>query len=498
MQLVFALVPWWPPLTWCAEFDQSSRVIVRHGNGLETAHSWFCEGVWDGNFEDGAFAASDNFFGSGGVIKEENEVIFVSSSAPMERLHHITTGSKHLISNSLACLMAQAHADIDPAYATFEEESFNITKGIYVYAQTLQTTRGLITMTICRNLCYKGGSLYQIDKEFPKRRFETFSTYESFLRKSLKQISANMKSPARKITYSFYSGISSGYDSPMVCALAKEAGLTEAFSFTKARGNLDHDDGSAIGEQLGVSVKRIDRYSWKAKLYPEVPFIVAVGKESGVELAGVENLQRTVYLSGMFGDEIWGVLTPPESISKFKRKEHTGLDLSEFRLWNGFIHVPVPYLGYYGFNDILSITKSQEMKPWDVSNTPYEHYSRPIPRRVLEEAGVPRRGFAHEKRAATYGDFETNWTKRSLTEIYAFNRVHGLPHPSLLGRVFFVLVIGLSEALLWLGRQRFKGSSRTREAGKALRKFRSYEFSFNRSFPWALRKAISMYEHPSK
>ena len=190
--------------------------------------------------------------------------------------------------------------------------------------------------------------------------------------------------------------------------------------------------------------------------------------------------------------------------------------------------MPVPYVGYMGMEDILRISKSNEMKPWDVSNTPYEHYSRPIPRRILEERGVPRRAFAFEKKAGTYGDFETNLTKDTLNEIYAFNRAitrrlgktisvgerrgavgwfgwrsaplparvlatKKLRPPSLWDRALFATVIALSQPLLWLGRKSFRGSWRIKRVGEYLHQFRSYEFSFNRCFPWALTRAMAAY-----
>jgi hypothetical protein len=522
----------WPPLGWCARLDSTEqRVLIVHGRGLEIANNWFCEGVWDGPFEGGAFKNSDCFFGSGGIAQGD-QLTFVSSCAPMDRLYHIDIGTCQLISNSLPCILAQAQAVIDAAYGTFDQESFAITEGIDSYSQTLQTSKGAVTLTICRNLTYSSGTILQVDKDLPKRLFSCFAAYESFLRATLKNIAKNMQSPARRHQLSFVSGISTGYDSPAICALARDAGLKDVFTFTKARGNVD-DDGSTIAGHLGLRVHPIDRFRWKKLRGPEIPFIAAVGFASGVELSAVESLlHQRVYMSGSFGDEMWGLDTEPEKIRRYRRKEHTGLDLTEFRLWKHFIHMPVPYIGYMGMEDILRISKSAEMKFWDVSTTPYEHYSRPIPRRILEGAGVPRHAFAFEKRAATYGDFETNLTRGTLSDVYAFNRalsrsrrkrnmvgkrrstvgwfgwrsaplrtrlptVKMLRAPSLLDRIFFAGVIALSQPLLWLGRKSFRGSWRIKHVGIYLQQYRSYEFSFNHCFPWALMRAIAVYKEDS-
>ena len=286
MQFDFIGMPSWPSLGWCARIDgEERRASVRHGPGIETASAWFCEGVWDAPFEDGAFGHSDCFFGSGGIAQGDG-LTFISSCAPMDRLYHIGIGTSHFVSNSLACLLAQVQAGIDPAYGTFDDESFTVTKGTDSYSQTLQTDKGLVTMTICRNLECTNGGIGQVEKGLPKRRFANFAAYESFLRSTLAKIAKNMQSPARRHRLSFVSGISTGYNSPAICALARDAGLSEAFTFTKARGNVD-DDGSAIAEYLGIQVHAIDRFRWKRLSAPEVPFITAVGFASGVELSGV-------------------------------------------------------------------------------------------------------------------------------------------------------------------------------------------------------------------
>ncbi|WP_426527965.1 hypothetical protein [Bradyrhizobium sp. McL0615] len=524
MKMQFSSIPAWPPLAWCAELDGNDRRLsVRHGHGVETGATWFCEGVWDRPFGDTSFADSDCFFGSGAVLLGK-QLSFISSCAPMDRLYHAQVEDTWWVSNSLACLMAQMSAECDSCYATFEEESFKITYGIDDYAQTLKTTKGMVVMTICRNLRFENDNICQVEKNHPRRSFREFEEYIALLESSLKAIAENGQSSARERKYSMLSGISTGYDSPMICALAKRAGLKEAFTFSRARGGAD-DDGSEIGQHLGLTVHKVDRYAWKKCSFPEVPFVAAVGFASGVELAGVgELLHQKLYLSGCFGDEIWGVGSSAEKIENYKRKEHTGLDISEFRLWAGFLHIPVPYIGYSGLRDILRISKSHEMKEWDVSNTPYEHYSRPIPRRVVEEAGVPRKAFATEKKAATYGDFETNLTKTTLREVYAFNQEHcgrtlvqkypeKVPFggwgartgtkwrrpfaPSLWDHLIFSVVTFVSLALVQIGSKSFRGSGRVRTIGQYVQGLRSYEFSFNQSFPWALRAAMQRYSSDS-
>src|SRR6185436_12194304 len=77
------------------------------------------------------------------------------------------------------------------------------------------------------------------------------------------------------------------------------------------------------------------------------------------------------------------------------------LALTEYRLWAGFINCAVPFWGVRQIRDIHAISNSEELRPWDVGG----HYSRPICRRIAEEAGIPRHAFGMRKRAVTVNPF---------------------------------------------------------------------------------------------
>ena len=67
--------------------------------------------------------------------------------------------------------------------------------------------------------------------------------------------------------------------------------------------------------------------------------------------------------------------------------------MAEWRLVVGLIHLPLPYIGARRKPDIVEITESSEMDPWRLGT----EYDRPIPRRIAEEAGVPRQLFGQSK-----------------------------------------------------------------------------------------------------
>jgi hypothetical protein len=61
----------------------------------------------------------------------------------------------------------------------------------------------------------------------------------------------------------------------------------------------------------------------------------------------------------------------------------------------------VPFWGFRQIKEVIAINHTAEMKPWDVPGD----YSRPICRRICEEAGVPREAFGISKRAITVNPF---------------------------------------------------------------------------------------------
>ena len=108
-----------------------------------------------------------------------------------------------------------------------------------------------------------------------------------------------------------------------------------------------------------------------------------------------------------------------------QQKLPSGTGLTEFRLRVGFVHVPVPYLGCTNHKSIHQISTSTEMQPWSVGT----RYDKPIPRRLIEEAGVSRGMFGTRKKAVAIvaevdGGFERVMTKESFADFSSFLREH--------------------------------------------------------------------------
>src|SRR5919202_6681692 len=119
MKLKYTQIDTWPPLAWLAKCSISQPTVdVFHGGRVETSEEWFCEAIWDSNYEAGDFDQTDIVFGSGGRLRGEC-VTFVSAGTTVDRLQSLQTQENLWISNSLACLLATINGTLDPYYAEY-------------------------------------------------------------------------------------------------------------------------------------------------------------------------------------------------------------------------------------------------------------------------------------------------------------------------------------------------------------------------------------------
>jgi hypothetical protein len=409
----FRILNRWPSLAWLAICRKSNAAVeVLHGAGVEVDANWFCEAIWAGTFADGNFDELDLVFGSGGRARSDC-VTFVSSGTTVDRLHSLALQDGAVISNSLACLLWYCHGKVDPNCTTHIRDFDSVLHGIAGYKPTLATSAGPIRLTFFDNLRWNGETLELVKKNNPLRDFGNFAKYRQFVDESLGLIAENMTAHSRRTRLSMIGTMSSGYDSATTAALAQRHGLRDAFSFTTARGG-DADSGTRVADALGINLRLIDRDAWRAHRLPEVPFLATQASGGDVFFRGADPyLSNRVLFTGFHGDKVWGT-DLWEGANLLARGDCSGTGLSEYRLSKGFIHVPLPFFAATQSTDIVRISQSHEMDPWRLSNS----YDRPICRRILEEAGVPRDAFGMTKKAVSVifwqpGDFLTYESRKS-------------------------------------------------------------------------------------
>lgn len=504
MRIEYTLMPEWPSLAWLAHCcPGQAAVSVWHGSRVEVSPDWFAEAVWADEYGAAGFDHTDLVFGSGGR-KRDGTVTFVSSGTAVDRLQTMTRGGESWISNSLPCLLAAVAGVPDPTFTGYYALFKSIIRGTHRYQQEIPTSAGVVRLVYFANLEWNGAVLREVEKPVPRRDFSSFEKYTAFLTSTLHRLHENLTAVERRFSYRWLATISSGYDGLATAVLAKPRALDEAISISEARGG-GTDSGETPARMLGLSISLIARDAWRLGIRPEVPFIAADAKGEDVFLSGAEvNLAGRALLTGHYGivwdKEVTGVS------GEFERKDQAGLSLTEYRLWAGFLHCPIPFLGARQARDLVALSHSSEMSPWDVGGA----YNRPIPRRIIEAAGIPRGSFATRKRAGSVllfhrdsflapGSLEDflSWLREQSDEWRKRGQIPPVPVAG--RRTWWQRTVGVVAAGIQMLARAVGYRLRLFDAvGRRLALVANREPLFPYVFPWAMARAKERYEphHP--
>lgn len=392
-----------PRLAWLGVIDTANgRTVAFHGRNVEVGDGFLVEGVWDGPFSEAGFAESPNFFGSG-LRVEGNSVIVVPPRALLDRLIVVAVGDKFVVSNSFTLLLNALEARLLPDHG-YVRETFTILDGVRGYEPRVPLLLDGADHAQQRfffpfRISARGIEVLE-DRAEPT--FDSFAEYRSALSSALDGIVANATDSARRGPFRFRATVSRGYDSPAAAALV--APFTSPVAYTAARSNslmrgrATNDDGSEIASRLALRVEPLGRSmgSFDERFFH-------AGSTTDPELifgSLAEDVQRdarpTVLISGYHGDKVWAIDPGSHYLGDdLKRGDTSGLSLTEARLSAGWVNLPVPFIGARGISSVVRISKSAEMEPWRLGTS----YDRPIPRRIAEEAGIPREAFGERKRA---------------------------------------------------------------------------------------------------
>jgi len=198
--------------------------------------------------------------------------------------------------------------------------------------------------------------------------------------------------------------LSSGYDSTAAAVLARAAGLEKVFSFRSARGGMP-DHGEDIAGRLGLDLTLVDRAAWRQQPLAEVPYLAANALGQDIIFSSARDLLRgRVLVSGFIGDRVWGKESEVREAA-LARENTAGLSFTEHRLGLGCIHLPVPFIGARQMGDLVALSNSPELAAWDLPGD----YSRPICRRIVEDAGVPREVRVEFHKKANRNSIRLEW-----------------------------------------------------------------------------------------
>jgi len=398
-----------PKLAWLASLDlDSNGLMVIHGSAVECHDHWMVEGVWDGEFSLGDFHRCENFFGSG--LRIEGETIhFVPSSALVDRLIYCTHRRNLIVSNSLVLLLAFTGAHLDRSH-DYGKEVKAILKGVKDYEKKFVVEHPEIEsffQVYHENIVVRDGEV-SFESRTRVREIDSFEEYHKLLTDALLRIKNNYESRIRRVGVSAFTTLSSGYDSPAVSTLVRDLGVTTAFSSRKAY-NIDRirgwvtrqgiDDGKPLADVLGLTIIHLDPA--RSSVSEDELYFLAAGSPMALVIFHSmakyieKNCESAVVFTGFHGGTVWNVnLEEKYRSDQIARDVHAGFSLSEVRLKSGFINVAVPFMYARSVQSIVSISLSPEMEPW----RQHKSYDRPIPRRIVEIAGVNRALFGQVKK----------------------------------------------------------------------------------------------------
>lgn len=375
-------------MAWVARIHPP-KVDVRCGELVGVFDEGVYEGTWVGNSGVAAILGSTTTFGSGVLLKGD-DVLVVPPSHLIENVYLARRPGTLLASNSLVGLLSAARMRLDPA-ADYPFLFGQTGDGIFRFS--VPTLDGPIEMILFESLAI---SLDGSTRDVPKPRekpFESFADYRARIKGALESALGNCPAFAPVAT------ISSGYDSATVATLASELGCRHALTIADGkpvRGSDSlSDSGESVAARLGMDIRAYRRLTYMEREdLVEADFLASGMSGEDVVLAAAENEMRNrTLLTGYYGDGVWWLNRPQRPL--MWRLDQTGQSHTEFRLRVGYVHVPLPWFGATEIASISAINHDPMMRPWVLGMD----NDRPIPRRILEEAGIPRGTFADAKRA---------------------------------------------------------------------------------------------------
>lgn len=408
----------WPKLAWVAEWRaDEEKLIVRHGGCAELSNEWIVEGVWDEPFENGDFDKTDIFFGSG-IRYRAGKYIFVPSASMFDRILYLKKKNSVFFSNTLPGILAVTDSALIFEYDNYSFDSVSVTKGINGRVNKIPVRGGFVFSVYYNNLVFEKDTekIYEINKIDKSPNFENFEIYKSYLSDTSNRLGLNADSRIRNHKINLLSGISSGYDSAVAAVVAKAAGCTGTVTISKASSVWGRSDsGAHIAERLNLECREYPRVTKDFK--DEMKLWAGEGRPGVLNWTIFDYPEPLcLFFSGCHGEKVWDRVDHDHP-DPFVRRDTSAHGFLEYRLWRGVFHCPVPFWGIRHSREIRKITESEEMRPWYMNLD----YDKPIARRIVEEAGVPRNFFGMQnKNTSLESAFRWPISKRAMADFNKF------------------------------------------------------------------------------
>lgn len=410
-----------PSLAWCALIGKNqAQVTIFHGTGVVTRPEAFVEGAWNGDFNQFNFLEASVMSGTGGRA-ENGAIRFTGSTDRLNPLCSVDTLDTRYVSNSMLLAMSASGEEPDPIYPYYPYDL------IKIWRQGLFCQHGTFPLRSGRKLGIHFGVILEVQKDGSMKTEchdpgilpTDYTHFKSLLDDAVSAVITNAQSAERKAGYRPLAALSRGYDSTASAILAREAGCRETVSLLDTHdSDPTLDSGLINAERLGMTCHEVDRWSHVSLEAAPISELSLFGIAGCSPIAGFENLlPGKIFVTGHFGgniyDPIKSGLTP--ELSQCWVKKASGVGMMEYRLRVGFLTFSPFVIMARHYQAIHGISHAPSMQAWQVEGK----YNRPIPRRIIEDAGLPRGSFAEIKKAGGHAHFpHKKWTSSPAMKDY--------------------------------------------------------------------------------
>ncbi len=434
-QVRIATAPAVPALAWIARI-RDGVVDVTCGSSVRKENDAFFEGTWAGPATLTALPEATTVFGSGMVVRG-SDLCFINPSHHLEGIYSARVGTELVLSNSFVAVLAATDLELD---ATFDYPSLFAAASALCWlvddvsadgtARLLGTQVSIPTQAEPITLQYVENLTVNHDLSVAEARKPRESEFASFADYSRRITNALASAFSNAAPYEPVVALSSGYDSTAVAAVAAQVGCRTAVGFETSRlmkDGADDDTGTRTATLLDLRFDLFDRLAYlHADDIAEAEFMASGTSGEDIIFRAFEPaIRRKCLLTGYWAGTQWA-MSHSGDWRHIAPTSTAGAGLGEFRLRADFYHLPLPVFAAAQPVGTKGLLDRAEMEPYRVGG----HYDRPIPRRLAEDAGIPRGSFGVTKRAANVlyqHDGLDAFSPASLESIKRFAAAEGRP-----------------------------------------------------------------------
>lgn len=405
MSIEFRLNSDLPKLAWGAVVARGEpRAVVHHGGRVETRTGGFVEGAWNASFDSFPPVKATVVCGSGGTC-QGGGLEFWAGTDNVYPIYSIRRSANLFVSNSAIFAMVLAGEEPDPSYPFYYDDFIRIVRLGFNPAGRLRTASSVPLRVHFGHIVGVDSDLNISFRRFPdESRIPDYQSYYRLLADSVQSVLDNAASELRRFPCESLTACSRGYDANACAVLAARAGCRKAITFTGHGPDREREDnGEEIAKALGLTCSTSERTAFQT-LEDLAEFCITPRSMSCPYASFESELSGKILTIGSIGGIVWdkerAEIFDDNRASWARYLSHYGL--AEYRLRIGLIVFPVPRIGSVHNRDIHRITNSEEMEPWRTGDS----YDRPIPRRIVESAGVPRESFGIRKMGSAHVHFD--------------------------------------------------------------------------------------------